>query len=80
MTFVYPHLDMTYVYHRLSMTFVYRRFFHHLGMTFLFHRLDMTFYVKAIKTSKVYPISDKKLNQWSLLHHIVIVFCSNFYY
>ena len=38
-----------------------------LGVTFIFHRRHGTMFicVKAIQTSKVYSINNKKVNQWS---------------
>ena len=58
---------------------------HSLNVTFICRCCDVTFiYLRAIKTSKVYPISDKKSNQWSsicciieIIGILVIVIISN---
>ena len=47
-----PHFGMTYGYYRLGAAFVCR------------HRYAEFIGVRAILSSKVYPINDNKLNQW----------------
>ena len=53
---------MTFVYYRFSATFVCRRF----DAMFIYRHRRTTFIcIRMIHTSKIYLISDKKLNQWS---------------